>query len=31
MKGFMCLLKKEVPLYWDERAQIYFEVLKKGI
>lgn len=28
-KGFMRLLKKEVPFYWDDRAQRYFEALKK--
>ena len=27
----MRLLKKEVPFYWDERAQISFEVLKKSL
>ena len=26
----MHLLKKEVPFYWDERAQRCFEVLKKA-
>ena len=30
-KGFMCLLKKEVPFYWDDRAQRYFEALKKAL
>ena len=30
-KGFMRLLKKEVPFYWDERAQRYFEALKKTL
>ena len=30
-KGFMHLLKKEVPFYWDERAQRSFEVLKKTL
>jgi hypothetical protein len=27
-KGFMCLLKKGVPFYWDEAAQCSFEALK---
>ena len=27
----MCLLKKEVTFYWNERAQRYFEVLKKAL
>jgi hypothetical protein len=27
-KGFMCLLKKWVPLYWDEASQCSFEALK---
>ena len=30
-KGFMRLLKKEVPFYWDERAQRHFEALKKAL
>ena len=31
MKGFMCLLKKDVPFYWDDRAQRSFEALKKAL
>ena len=27
----MRLIKKEVPFYWDERAQISFEALKKAL
>jgi hypothetical protein len=27
-KGFMRLLKKDVPFYWDEAAQCSFEALK---
>jgi hypothetical protein len=27
-KGFMHLLKKDVPFYWDEAAQCSFEALK---
>ena len=30
-KGFMFLLKKEVPFYWDKRAQRSFEALKKAL
>jgi len=30
-KGFMCLLKKEVPFYWDEWAERCFEALKKAL
>jgi hypothetical protein len=30
-KGFMHLLKKEVPFYWDERDQRYFEALKNAL
>ena len=30
-KGFMRLLKKQVPFSWDERAQRSFEALKKSI
>ena len=30
-KGFIHLLKKEVPFYWDERAQRSFEALKKAL
>jgi hypothetical protein len=28
-KGFMCLLKKDTPFIWDERAQESFDALKK--
>ena len=31
MKGFMHLLKKEVPFYLDDRAQRSFEALKKAL
>ena len=31
MKGFMCLLKKEVPFYWDDCAHRSFEALKKSL
>jgi hypothetical protein len=27
-KGFMCLLKKDVPFYWDDAAQCSFDALK---
>lgn len=27
----MHFLKKEVPFYWDERDQRYFEILKKSL
>jgi hypothetical protein len=27
-KGFMCLLKKDVPFIWDEAAQHSFDALK---
>ena len=30
-KGFMHLLKKKVPFYWDERAERSFEALKKSL
>ena len=30
-KGFMHLLKKEVPFYWDDWAQRSFEALKKAL
>ena len=30
-KGFMRLLKKDVPFYWDEAAQRSFEVLKHAL
>ena len=30
-KGFMRLLKKEVPFYWDERAPRSFEALIKAL
>jgi hypothetical protein len=30
-KGFMCLLKKDVPFYWDDAAQCSFEVLKHAL
>jgi hypothetical protein len=30
-KGFMCLLKKETPFIWDERAQESFYALKKSL
>jgi len=30
-KGFMCLLKKGVPFFWDEVAQCYFEALKRAL
>jgi hypothetical protein len=29
MKGFMRLLKKGVPFYWDEATQCSFDALKK--
>jgi hypothetical protein len=30
-KGFMCLLKKYVPFYWDDAAQCSFEALKHAL
>jgi hypothetical protein len=30
-KGFMCLLKKGVPLFWDEAAQFSFKALKRAL
>ena len=30
-KGFMHLLKKEVPSYWDDQAQRSFQALKKAL
>jgi hypothetical protein len=30
-KGFMCLLKKGVPFYWDEADQFSFEALKHAL
>ena len=30
-KGFMLLLKKDTPFYWDERAQEYLDALKKAL
>jgi hypothetical protein len=30
-KGFMCLLKKDVPFHWDEVAQHSFEALKHAL
>jgi hypothetical protein len=30
-KGFMCLLKKDTPFIWDERAQESFNALKKAL
>jgi hypothetical protein len=30
-KGFMYLLKKWVPFYWDESPQCYFEALKRSL
>jgi hypothetical protein len=30
-KGFMCLLKKDVPFYWDEAAQCSFNTLKHAL
>jgi hypothetical protein len=30
-KGFMCLLKKDTPFIWDERAQESFDALKKAL
>jgi hypothetical protein len=30
-KGFMCLLKKGVPLFWDEAAQHSFKALKHAL
>ena len=30
-KGFMHLLKKDTPFYWDERAQDYFDSLKQAL
>jgi hypothetical protein len=30
-KGFMHLLKKDVPLHWDEATQCYFESLKHAL
>jgi hypothetical protein len=31
IKGFMSLLKKYVPFYWDDAAQHSFEVLKHAL
>jgi hypothetical protein len=31
MKGFMCLLKKGVPLCWDEETQRSFDALKHAL
>jgi hypothetical protein len=30
-KGFICLLKKGVPFYWDEEAQFSFKELKHAM
>jgi hypothetical protein len=30
-KGFIRLLKKWIPFYWDETAQFSFEVLKRAL
>ena len=30
-KGFMHLLKKDTPFYWDERAQESFDALKQAL
>jgi hypothetical protein len=30
-KGFMCLLKKDVPFFWDEAAQCSFDALKHAL
>ena len=30
-KGFMCLLKKDTPFYWDERSQESFDALKRAL
>ena len=30
-RGFMCLLKKDTPFYWDERAQESFDALKQAL
>jgi hypothetical protein len=30
-KGFMCLLKKYVPFFWDEAAQRSFDALKHAL
>jgi hypothetical protein len=30
-KGFMCLLKKDVPFHWEEVAQCSFAVLKRTL
>ena len=30
-KGFMRLLKKDTPFYWDERAQESFDALKRAL
>jgi hypothetical protein len=30
-KGFMCLLKKDTPFIWDERAHESFNALKKSL
>jgi hypothetical protein len=30
-KGFMCLLKKDIPFYWDEVAQHSFDALKHAL
>ena len=30
-KGFMCLLKKDTPFYWDERAHESFDALKQAL
>ena len=30
-KGFMCLLKKDTPFWWDEQAQESFDALKQAL
>ena len=30
-KGFMCLLKKDTPFYWDERAKESYDALKRAL
>ena len=30
-RGFMLLLKKDTPFYWDERAQDSFDALKRAL
>jgi hypothetical protein len=30
-KGFVCLMKKDIPFHWDEAAQFSFEALKRAL